>query len=679
METANNTYRLEQGDKEFIFSASIIGNVLRMTCQNSSSEHNQKFKQDFTMQQFNEMDEIFNFIKTPEEALDFIDKALSDQKVGIFEENGGIKLTFYIKTDEVTKEIDIPLGDVVSANDESNGNQAFQTENISNFGASNYMGNSAVDQNNIGSLLNSGYSENNQYYSQMQNLNLYQTTQPNNTFDINQFMQSNNSYENTGSTNQYYQSNWQYSQNYESTPMTNQYMQSYQTYDNGNTYIGQAGNEQQNIIVSSDADAKGTEENGEDIEDSLKSLGTTKVLPILNTSRVLPVLGPFTDLKGLDLHTLANINSQKNSNIPFQPVINNQEAQTQNIKTQKKKLTTQQSKTKLKTNTNKSKKVLRKKNLSERKISKKETEEVKFLKTQLAELEPLKKKMAEMEVLRGQLAELNTLRAQVAEYNAVKGQFKEINNLRTQLLQYKTQLPKINELNMKVAENEKLKLRIKELEDINHKQEEEIKILKENEKIYIMKLRNLSIQNNDLLKGKNQQEDELAPKGDIIHNTQELGLLTKKINNLNQKLTLNLLYKASVDSDKASSFHAKCDGAKSTIVLVETNKGKRFGGYTTCSWSGDCVDKKDEEAFVFSLDKMKIYENIPGEFAVGCYPKFGPIFLGCQIRIYDKAFSKGGTTFERGLNYETEEDYELTGGDRNFNVKEIEVYEVIKE
>jgi len=631
------------------------------------------------MQQFNEMDEIFNFIKTPEEALDFIDKALSDQKVGIFEENGGIKLTFYIKTDEVTKEIDIPLGDVVSANDESNGNQAFQTENISNFGASNYMGNSAVDQNNIGSLLNSGYSENNQYYSQMQNLNLYQTTQPNNTFDINQFMQTNNSYENTGSTNQYYQSNWQYSQNYESTPMTNQYMQSYQTYDNGNTYIGQAGNEQQNIIVSSDADAKGTEENGEDIEDSLKSLGTTKVLPILNTSRVLPVLGPFTDLKGLDLHTLANINSQKNSNIPFQPVINNQEAQTQNIKTQQKKLTTQQSKTKLKTNTNKSKKVLRKKNLSERKISKKETEEVKFLKTQLAELEPLKKKMAEMEVLRGQLAELNTLRAQVAEYNAVKGQFKEINNLRTQLLQYKTQLPKINELNMKVAENEKLKLRIKELEDINHKQEEEIKILKENEKIYIMKLRNLSIQNNDLLKGKNQQEDELAPKGDIIHNTQELGLLTKKINNLNQKLTLNLLYKASIDSDKASSFHAKCDGAKSTIVLVETNKGKRFGGYTTCSWSGDCVDKKDEEAFVFSLDKMKIYENIPGEFAVGCYPKFGPIFLGCQIRIYDKAFSKGGTTFERGLNYETEEDYELTGGDRNFNVKEIEVYEVIKE
>jgi len=87
--------------------------------------------------------------------------------------------------------------------------------------------------------------------------------------------------------------------------------------------------------------------------------------------------------------------------------------------------------------------------------------------------------------------------------------------------------------------------------------------------------------------------------------------------------------------------------------------------------------KKDENAFVFSLDKMMTYDNIPGEVAIGCYPKFGPIFMGCQIRIYDNAFTKGGTTFEKGMNYNTEEDHELTGGDRVFNVKEIEVYEVI--
>jgi hypothetical protein len=74
---------------------------------------------------------------------------------------------------------------------------------------------------------------------------------------------------------------------------------------------------------------------------------------------------------------------------------------------------------------------------------------------------------------------------------------------------------------------------------------------------------------------------------------------------------------------------------------------------------------------------MKIYENIPEEVAIGCYPKFGPIFMGCQIKINDNAFSKGGTTFEKGMNFNTEEDYELNGGERVFNIKDIEVYEVI--
>ena len=158
---------------------------------------------------------------------------------------------------------------------------------------------------------------------------------------------------------------------------------------------------------------------------------------------------------------------------------------------------------------------------------------------------------------------------------------------------------------------------------------------------------------------------------------EELELLIRKINKKNKKITFNLIYKATVDSDKAAVFHKKCDEAQKTLVLIETDKGKRFGGYTSVNWKGNCVDKMDEDAFVFSLDKMKIYENIRGEEAIGCYPKFGPVFLGCQIRIYDEAFQKGGTTYEKGLNYRTNEDFELTGGDRVFNVKEIEVYEVI--
>jgi len=183
--------------------------------------------------------------------------------------------------------------------------------------------------------------------------------------------------------------------------------------------------------------------------------------------------------------------------------------------------------------------------------------------------------------------------------------------------------------------------------------------------------------------GQDRQEEEddqgKEVKGDIIHDISELEMITKKINKENKKIIINLLYKASVDGDLASAFHEKCDQAENTIVLVETKNGKRFGGFTTCSWSGNCVDKNDPEAFIFSFDKMKTYDNIPGDEAIGCYPKFGPIFLGCQIKIFDNAFTKGGTTFEKELNFNTEEDYELTGGERTFEVKDIEVYEVIIE
>ena len=143
-------------------------------------------------------------------------------------------------------------------------------------------------------------------------------------------------------------------------------------------------------------------------------------------------------------------------------------------------------------------------------------------------------------------------------------------------------------------------------------------------------------------------------KGDIIQNASELELLTRRICKHYNKIILNLLYKATADSDKASVFHNKCDSAENTLVLVKSSNGKRFGGYTSCSWEGDSIEKKDENAFVFSLDKMKIYNIIPGEGAIGCYPKFGPVFLGCQIRIYDHAFKNGGTTFEKELNFNTD-------------------------
>ena len=275
----------------------------------------------------------------------------------------------------------------------------------------------------------------------------------------------------------------------------------------------------------------------------------------------------------------------------------------------------------------------------------------------------------ENEILRGQIEELNN------NFTMINS---ELDNIRKENEIFKSNLEQqkkdLNEdmVNKLIEENNELRKSAEENEYLK-KQIEELKIKIQNT--------NTNTNNNNDQEAPRPEEDEDEEKGEIIHDMKELELITDKINkgNSNQKIIINLLYKASVDGDKAAIFHEKCDQAKSTIVLVETLNGKRFGGFTTCSWSGNCEDKNDPQAFIFSLDKMETYDNIPGDEAIGCYPKFGPIFLGCQIKIFDNAFSKGGTTFEKELNFNTKEDYELTGGDRVFQIKEIEVYEVVIE
>ena len=163
----------------------------------------------------------------------------------------------------------------------------------------------------------------------------------------------------------------------------------------------------------------------------------------------------------------------------------------------------------------------------------------------------------------------------------------------------------------------------------------------------------------------------------IIHKFAEITDVVSKIQIMAcAGVKFNLLFRASEHSDKAKVFHEKCDKHQMTLVLVETSKGVRFGGFTTETWDGNCVKKVDNNAFVFSLDKNKIYDVRKNEYAIGGYPKFGPVFFGCQIRVYDNFFQKGGTTCHRGLNYKTKEDYELNNGEQKYIVKEIEVYDV---
>ena len=777
MESKTNDYQLKQGNMIYILSTSIVDNAIRLSCKNQTGK---KYSRDFTIYDLGSIDQIFNQIKSEQEAIQYLDKALKIYKVGVSEENGIIKIIFYITAKGgVMKAVEISLGEEGTSflqsdlNTLNNNNslaikQAIGNDEQVEFAPPLYENSNGelnrIEQQSYYSkphitpvegetTIDSNYN-NSQYMSQYQtngDIGIYEVGS--NNAEIGSYsLQNNNQYSyeatnlnsaggipqssvNYASPQKYITDSYQYASNqYSTSTDSNYYPSNYATYQtSGTSYETHSYNDvpntynytttqytQPSIETSSNSQTYQSYEttvNGKNLYNTLPVITPVEPEPEQSTSAMSSVLtsnksekntigtgtshyqihtSPYVSSSlGLPISQTYNTVYKINSNIISKENIPQTTKSTRLTDDSNYQKFIQQKRTTIATsrqyNPPITQTVPQKSNIQEPNLElqklKSQTSQVQSLKTQISQLDPLKKQIEEISSLKNQLLELNSLKAQVAELTAVKSQLSELNNLKQQVDQMKVIKKEIEELNTlhkeasKKSTGEVLKKRIEELEKSKLEYEKVIKKIKEKPQL----------SGNLLLKGSNMQskgleskqltfEDkakQIRVKGEIIHNTEELELLIRKINKLNIKLTLNLLYKATADSDQASAFHEKCDDARSTIVLVETDKGKRFGGYTTCSWSGDCIDKKDEDAFIFSLDKMKIYENVSGEDAIGCYPKFGPIFLGCQIRIYDNFFTKGGTTFEKGLNFNTEEDYELNDGERTFLVKEIEVYEVI--
>lgn len=146
-----------------------------------------------------------------------------------------------------------------------------------------------------------------------------------------------------------------------------------------------------------------------------------------------------------------------------------------------------------------------------------------------------------------------------------------------------------------------------------------------------------------------------------------------------KRIKMTMIYKASYDSFTANTFHTKCDYYPKTLVLIKTEQGIRFGGYTEVTWNNDVDFKADNNAFLFSIERMEKYPITEGTpCAIYCRYDFGPTFgEGFDLCINDNAkhtngnYSNFPTSYGRGF-----EKHALTSGNVNFNVIEIEVYQI---
>jgi hypothetical protein len=142
---------------------------------------------------------------------------------------------------------------------------------------------------------------------------------------------------------------------------------------------------------------------------------------------------------------------------------------------------------------------------------------------------------------------------------------------------------------------------------------------------------------------------------------------------------LSLLYRGSRDGFTGAAFHSKADNKQNTIVLVEATTGKIFGGFNDLTWNETNNYKSSCNCFIFSITDSEKYLIKTQSLAMGCccspreYIAFGGghdfcLADGCNANL--ASYSNFGHSYDsRNMKKDS-----LTGSERNFTVREVEVY-----
>ena len=225
----------------------------------------------------------------------------------------------------------------------------------------------------------------------------------------------------------------------------------------------------------------------------------------------------------------------------------------------------------------------------------------------------------------------------------------------------------INELNEKVKKLELDHVSQKQIEESNKNIEKvSVKLNKINKSTLNLEQDNNFFNRVNAVRSKN-----------VLLNNDDNNLFKHWINKGNFKLSL--IYKATIDSDFAYAFHSKCDDHAPTITIIKTDQGIRFGGYTTKTWNCKDECKKDDEAFLFSMDFRKKYPIKRGtQCAIYCHNEYGPTFgEGFDLCLCDNYMGVNGSYSNFPTSYgKGNPTNELTGKCPNFKIADVEVYQV---
>ena len=192
-------------------------------------------------------------------------------------------------------------------------------------------------------------------------------------------------------------------------------------------------------------------------------------------------------------------------------------------------------------------------------------------------------------------------------------------------------------------------------------------------------IKKINIKLDKLLLNDNSKDN--IDESKIISTKKEINFVSERIKGSDfSSIKYQLLYRGTRDGMNPIFFYENCKKVYPTLCLIETSKGCKFGGYTEQIWVKNGQWIKDDKSFVFSIDKMKIYNIVKGSNAIYFSNDYGPAFDYSFYLHNDYTESGNYTCTKKESNtcfFGFKEDYEINRGLKNFQVKEIEAYKVI--
>ena len=233
--------------------------------------------------------------------------------------------------------------------------------------------------------------------------------------------------------------------------------------------------------------------------------------------------------------------------------------------------------------------------------------------------------------------------------------------------------------------NKKLMIEILELKKTIAEKDEEIKALNEkvdklNKKMEIFE-KKLPLIEKEMKKFELLKDIPLLLRqSEIINDINNIYLIINRLIKDFPNISFELIYNPTNKNETSENFHKICDGKENVLVLIKTTDNTRFGGFTSVGFNSTSGYTKDDKAFLFSLDKNKIYNIKKGSDAIYCCEEKGPCFLGTSwfnININKDIFTgKQNTSQAKDNKYEINNDYELNNGSPYFYIKGLEIYQV---